>query len=62
MRQPAKYIFISPSGVVHKGENIRRFAKDHGLDQANMHHVHSGERPHYKGWKALLGGKGDEAT
>ena len=52
MRQPAKYIFISPTGVIHRGENIRRFAAQQGLDQANMFHVWYGERKSHKGWKA----------
>ena len=49
-RPPEKYVFISPDGVIHRGENIRRFARQHNLDAANMQHVHLGERAHHKGW------------
>jgi len=50
VRAPAPYVFISPDGKVYRGENIRRFAAEHGLDPANMHHVALGERLHHKGW------------
>ena len=53
MREPSEYAFISPDGQIYKGKNIRRFAVEHGLDQANMQHVHCGDRVHHKGWRAL---------
>ena len=52
-RRLQEYAFISPSGEVHKGKNITEFARRHGLDRANMQHVHLGERNHHKGWRAL---------
>lgn len=52
MRPPAKFCFISPDGTVFKGENVREFAAKHGLDPANMQHVHSGDRSHHKRWRA----------
>jgi len=56
MRPPVKYTFISPDGKKYQGENIRKFAAEHGLCQANMYHVHAGERRHYKGWTAPVVG------
>ena len=50
MRPPEYYVFISPDGERHEGFNIRQFARQHGLDAANMQHVHLGERNHHKGW------------
>ena len=47
---PASFCFVSPDGVIHKGVNIRKFAREQGLDPANMQHVHDGERLHHKGW------------
>ena len=52
-RPPAEFAFKSPDGKVYRGKNIRRFAAQHGLDQANMYHVHAGERNHHKGWTAV---------
>ncbi len=59
-RPPVEYAFVSPDGKVYRGRGIRTFARKHRLDPANMQHVHSGERKHYKGWKALLPGRGDD--
>lgn len=50
---PAAFAFVSPDGKVYRGSNIRRFAREQGLDPANMQHVHDGERSHHKGWRAL---------
>lgn len=49
--RPVRYAFISPEGKVYRGLNIRDFARRHGLDAANMQHVHLGERNHHKGWR-----------
>lgn len=52
-RPPATFAFRAPDGTIHRGENIRRFAREHGLDQACMQHVHSGDRIHHKGWTVV---------
>lgn len=49
---PAEFAFVSPDGAVHRGTNIREFARAKGLDAANMYHVHAGERRQHKGWTA----------
>ena len=52
MRPPAPYVFVSPTGEIYRGENVRRFATEQGLDMANMQHVAMGDRTHHKGWTA----------
>jgi hypothetical protein len=52
MRPPVEYHFIAPDGKEYRGSNVRQFARKHGLDEANMQHVHLGERRHHKGWRA----------
>ena len=54
MRQREYYVFISPDGKRYEGYGIRLFAETHKLDQANMHHVHTGERSHHKGWTSEI--------
>jgi len=49
--KPVEFTFISPDGKIYAGENIRDFARRHGLNAANMAHVHLGERSHHKGWR-----------
>ena len=49
-RKPSPYCFVSPDGVVHRGEGITRFALDQGLQPPLMQQVHSGDRNHHFGW------------
>lgn len=43
--------FVSPSGEVYSPViGLKQFCEKHGLQQANMHKVHTGVRVHHKGW------------
>jgi len=53
--KPVEYAFVSPDGKLYRGRGIRPFARQHGLCEINMQHVHSGDRNHYKGWTAYDG-------
>ena len=44
--------FISPNGDLHAGNNIRAFAREHGLENRRLSEVRTGRRKHHKGWKA----------
>ncbi len=49
---PVEFSLIDPEGVVHRGENVRRFAAKHGLDPSGINKVHAGDKPQYRGWTA----------
>ena len=52
MNPPVKFALIDPNGVIHRGENIRRFAALHNLDPGGIHKVHMGDKASYRGWVA----------
>lgn len=54
MIPPVDYAFYSPTGELHTGRNVRKFAREHDLDPSNMNKVNQGERRHYKGWTSAF--------
>jgi hypothetical protein len=46
-----KFELISPNGDVHAGVNLKKFCKEHGLPQGNMHGVVTGRLLSCLGWR-----------
>lgn len=44
------YQFKGPDGIVYQTNNIRAFARDHNLDNANLYALVHGKMPRYRGW------------
>ena len=44
------YLFISPTGQIFEGNNIKRFCEEHNLDGAHMLGVLNGTTTSHKGW------------
>lgn len=47
------YTLIDPTGIIHKGKNVREFCKEHGLNNSGIGMVLRGEMKTYKGWKKV---------
>lgn len=45
------FCFVSPSGEVHRVNNLKAFALAHGLHQANLSQVWRGRFSQHKGWR-----------
>lgn len=45
-----EFCFIDPQGIIHSGENIDLFSRQHSLTAQQMHNVQSGKRKSHKGW------------
>ena len=45
-----EYSFLSPSGELFKGVNVRKFCRDMDLDHNAMNRVNNREKQSYKGW------------
>ena len=45
---------INKEGDIHTVENTHTFAKEHGLDQGNLHKLLTGKSKTCKGWKILV--------
>lgn len=52
------YELTSPSGAIYTCSNLSEFARQHGLQVANLSCVARGTRTHHKGWKARILGRG----
>ncbi|HGY9608182.1 hypothetical protein [Vibrio harveyi] len=44
------YAFKSPEGVIHTGNNVSAFAREHNLSKQSLHKVKTGKYSHHKGW------------
>ncbi len=47
------FVFTSPDGDVVLTDSIKTFCQDYGLDRSAMNGVHTGRRPHHKGWTGV---------
>lgn len=45
---------LSPDGVVYTIDSVRGFAREHGLNQGNLHNVLSGKKNSIKGWVVFI--------
>jgi hypothetical protein len=45
------YLIKSPDGEVHDVFNLKKFCREHDLNNAHMVQVMKGKLPSYKGWK-----------
>lgn len=43
--------FVSPQGVIHTGENITEFAKQHNLSRDALYSLRCGKQQQHRGWK-----------
>ena len=47
------WLITDPNGQVYKITNLRKFCRDHGLEQGNMVKVSQGILKQNKGWKCV---------
>ena len=52
--QAGRYTVVSPEGVVTDVFNMRKFCRDHDLNQGAMSLLVAGKRSHHKGWKLCI--------
>lgn len=48
------YRFLSPNDIVYDVTNLRKFCRDHDLNNGAMSQVANGRKPQYKGWRLPL--------
>lgn len=53
LRKGIMYQIVSPEGTLFNIDNVRAFAREHNLNQGNLHNVLSGRKKSIKGWKPL---------
>ena len=49
--QEKPFAFISPSGIINRGTNIRQFADENGLSVDALYDVRRGKQKQHKGWR-----------
>ena len=49
--QEKPFAFISPSGIINRGTNIRQFADENGLSVDALYDVRRGRQKQHKGWR-----------
>ena len=49
--QEKPFAFISPSGIINRGTNIRQFADENGLSVNALYDVRRGRQKQHKGWR-----------
>ena len=47
------YSFISPDGISHTGNNVRKFARDNNLCHSSLIKVSKGKMQQHKGWRLV---------
>jgi len=53
-RERNKYKLLSPLGQIYYTTNLSAFAREHGLQVANLSAVSRGERHTHKGWTGCI--------
>lgn len=52
-RYSRQFIIVDPNGNIHRGTNLRKFCREHGLDSSNVRRVLNGTQLTSKGWTSL---------
>jgi hypothetical protein len=50
-KRSKEFALISPKGKIYTGKNIRKFCREHDLNQGNINQVLVGNKLHHKGWR-----------